>query len=30
MTAIRELAQGAALSRAEVLQMWDLMWEESE
>ena len=30
MTAIRSLAQGAALSREEVLQMWSLMWEESK
>ena len=30
MTAIRDLARGAAVSREEVLQMWELMWEESE
>ena len=30
MTAIRDLARGAAVSRDEVLQMWELMWEESE
>ena len=29
MNAIRELSLGAALSREEMLQMWDLMWEES-
>ena len=29
MNAIRALALGARLSREEVLQMWDLMWEES-
>ncbi len=29
MNAIRALSLGAALSREEVLQMWDLMWEES-
>ena len=29
MNAIRELSLGAHLSRGEVLQMWDLMWEES-
>lgn len=30
MTAIRTLARSAALSREEVLEMWDLMWEESK
>ena len=30
MTQIRTLATGAGVSRTEVLQMWDLMWEESE
>ena len=30
MSAIQDLAKGAALTRAEVLQMWELMWEESE
>ena len=30
MAAIRTLAQGAALSREEVLDMWDLMWEGSK
>ncbi len=30
MSAIQALAKGAALSRAEVLQMWELMWEESK
>ena len=29
MNAIRELTLGAHLSREEVLQMWDLIWEES-
>ena len=29
MSAIRTLAQGAGVSREEVVQMWDLMWEES-
>ena len=29
MTAMADLARGAALSREEVLQMWDLMWEET-
>ena len=29
MTAIQALAKGIALSREEVLQMWDLIWEES-
>ena len=28
MTAIADLARGAGLDREEVLQMWDLMWEE--
>ena len=28
MAAIADLAKGIALSREEVLQMWDLMWEE--
>lgn len=30
MTAIKDLAKGIGLSREEVLQMWGLMWEESE
>ena len=30
MTAIRSLAQLTGLSREEVLEMWNLMWEESE
>lgn len=30
MSAIRSLAQLTELSRDEVLQMWNLMWEESE
>ena len=30
MEAIRSLSKLAALSREEVLQMWSLMWEESE
>jgi GntR family transcriptional regulator len=30
MASIRELAKGAGLSREEVLQMWDLQWEESK
>ena len=30
MTKIRTLAMGAGVSRTEVLQMWELMWEESE
>ena len=30
MAAIRSLAQGAALTREEMLQMWSLMWEESK
>ena len=30
MAAIRSLAQGAALSREDMLQMWSLMWEESK
>ena len=29
MTAIADLARGAGLGREEVLQMWDLMWEET-
>lgn len=28
MTAIESLAKGAGVSRGEVLQMWDLIWEE--
>ena len=28
MTAIADLARGAGVSRAEVLEMWDLIWEE--
>ena len=30
MTAIRMMAKGAGLDRAQVLEMWDLMWEESK
>ena len=30
MTAVRSLAQLTGLSREEVEEMWDLMWEESE
>ena len=30
MTAIRALAKTASVSRGEVLEMWDLMWEESK
>ena len=30
ISAIKDLAKGIALSREDVLQMWDLMWEESE
>ena len=30
MAAIQALAKGIALSREEVLQMWDLIWEESK
>ena len=30
MTAIRDLARGAGLDREHVLEMWSLMWEESE
>ena len=30
MAAICSLAQGAALTREEMLQMWSLMWEESK
>ena len=30
MSDIRTLAKGAGVSRAELLQMWDLMWEVSE
>jgi GntR family transcriptional regulator len=29
MTAIRDLARGAGLSREEILQMWQLQWEET-
>ena len=29
MTAIQTLAKGIGLGRGEVLQMWDLIWEES-
>lgn len=29
MTAIQTLAKGIGLGREEVLQMWDLIWEES-
>ena len=28
MTAIADLARGAGLGRGEVLEMWDLIWEE--
>ena len=28
MTAIESLARGAGVSRGEILQMWDLIWEE--
>ena len=28
MTAIESLAKGAGVNRGEVLQMWDLIWEE--
>ena len=28
MTAIADLARGAGVSRGEVLEMWDLIWEE--
>ena len=28
MTAMKNLARSAGVSRAEVLEMWDLMWEE--
>ena len=28
MTAITDLARGAGVSRGEVLEMWDLIWEE--
>lgn len=30
MGTIRDLAKGISLDRAEVLQMWELMWEGSE
>ena len=30
MNAIRTLAMGAGVSREDVLQMWELMWEESK
>ena len=30
MTAIAGLARGAGVTRGEVLQMWDLIWEENE
>ena len=30
MNAIRTLAMGAGVSRENVLQMWELMWEESK
>ena len=30
MTAIADLARGAGVTRGEVLQMWDLIWEENE
>ena len=29
MAAIADLARGAGVSRGEVLQMWDLIWEEN-
>ena len=29
MTAIQTLAKGIGLGRGEVLQMWELIWEES-
>ena len=29
MTAIADLARGAGVSRGEVLEMWDLIWEET-
>ena len=30
MTAIDDLARGAGLGRGEVLEMWDLIWEETK
>ena len=30
MTAIADLARGAGLDRGEVLEMWDLIWEETK
>ena len=30
MTAIADLAMGAGLGRGEVLEMWDLIWEETK
>ena len=30
MTAIADLARGACLGRGEVLEMWDLIWEETK
>ena len=30
MTAIADLARGAGLGRGEVLEMWDLIWEETK
>ena len=30
MTAIADLARGAGLGRGEVLEMWDLIWEEQK
>ena len=30
MTAIADLARGAGVSRGEVRQMWDLIWEETK
>ena len=30
MTAIADLARGAGVSRGEVLEMWDLIWEETK
>ena len=29
MSAVHQLAKSAGVSREEILQMWDLMWEES-
>ena len=30
MTAIADLARGAGLGRGEVIEMWDLIWEETK